>query len=187
MIFANKKKNSWCGAMTPRRIGWFLSLQDVLLATTAHMAMDGQKSARTSTWNQGVKNGVRLGVGRYRFEARLQEGVHNWFQGWRALPTEMDRVISRTEILRTGRWLNPKVWDREIMEKLRPDPHSEPLTDTWTSDFLTREGEVREVVGERLRDKTVHNQQVVVFGGGGSVIRVSLECSLAVPTHKSHR
>jgi hypothetical protein len=24
--------------------------------------MDGQKSARTSTWNQGVKNGVRLGA-----------------------------------------------------------------------------------------------------------------------------
>jgi hypothetical protein len=39
--------------------------------------MDGQKSARTSTWNQGVKNGVRLGAGRYRFEARVQQGVHN--------------------------------------------------------------------------------------------------------------
>ncbi len=24
--------------------------------------MDGQKSVRTSTWNQGVKNGVRLGA-----------------------------------------------------------------------------------------------------------------------------
>jgi hypothetical protein len=34
--------------------------------------MDGQKIARLSTWNQGVKNGVRLGAGRYRFEARLQ-------------------------------------------------------------------------------------------------------------------
>jgi hypothetical protein len=34
-------------------------------------------------------------------------------------------------------------------------PHLEPLTDTWTSDFLSREGEGREVIGERLRDKTV--------------------------------
>jgi hypothetical protein len=31
----------------------------------------------------------------------------------------------------------------------------QPLTDTWTSDFLSREGEGREVIGERLRDKTV--------------------------------
>ncbi len=35
--------------------------------------IDGQKKARTSTWNQGVRNGVRLGAGRYRFEARLQQ------------------------------------------------------------------------------------------------------------------
>ena len=41
------------------------------------------------------------------------------------------------------------------MEKLRVDPHSEPLTDTWRSDFLYREGEDREVVGEWLRYKTV--------------------------------
>ncbi len=91
--------------------------------------MDGQKSARTSTWNQGVKNGVRLRAGRHRFEPRLQEGVRNWLQGWRTLPIGMDRVISRTEIPRTGRWLNPKGWAREIMEKFRVDPHSEPLTD----------------------------------------------------------
>ena len=54
-----------------------------------------------------------------------------------------------------GRLLNPKGWAREVMEKLRGAPHSEPLTDTWTSDFFSREGEGREVIGERLRDKTV--------------------------------
>jgi hypothetical protein len=117
--------------------------------------MDGQKSARTSTWNQGVKNRVRLDAGRYRFETRLNQGVRNWFQGWTALPSGVDRVISRSEILRTGRWLNPKDWAREIMEKLRTVPHSEPITDTWTNDFLSREGEDREVLGNRLRDKTV--------------------------------
>jgi hypothetical protein len=83
-------------------------------------------------------------------------------------------VISRDEILRTGRWLNPKVWVREIMEKLRAAPHSEPLTDTWTSDFLSREGEDREVVGERLRDKTVP-WQVQRRLGGRSARRVSTE------------
>jgi hypothetical protein len=67
----------------------------------------------------------------------------------------VDRVISRAEKLRTGQWLNPKVWVRELMEKLRAVPHSETLTDTWTSDFLCREGEDREVVGKRLSDKTV--------------------------------
>jgi hypothetical protein len=96
--------------------------------------MDGQESARTSTWNQGVKNGVRLGAGRYRFQARLQQGVRNWLQGWRALPSGVDRVISRAEILSSGRWLNPKGWAREIMEKLRAAPHSE-LMQAMTNSF----------------------------------------------------
>jgi hypothetical protein len=115
--------------------------------------IDGQKNARTSTWNQGMRNGVRSGAGRYRFEARLQQRARNWLQGWGALPGGVDRVITRAEILRTGRWLNPKIWPREI--KLRVAPNSEPLTDTWTSDFLSREGQGRKVIGERLRDKAV--------------------------------
>jgi hypothetical protein len=37
MIFLIKK-NSWCGVLTPRRIGWFPCLQHCLLSTTAHIA-----------------------------------------------------------------------------------------------------------------------------------------------------
>ncbi len=39
---------------------------------------DGQKSSRTSTWNQGVRNGVILGAGRYRFE---WTGLHRSITG----------------------------------------------------------------------------------------------------------
>ena len=54
MIFAKKKK-SWCGAMTPRRIRWFLSLQDVLLTTTAHIA------SRRRRWHfKQVPTGERI-------------------------------------------------------------------------------------------------------------------------------
>ncbi len=48
---------------------------------------------------QVVRNGVWLGAGWYRFEARLHQGVRNWLQGWGALPSGVDRVISRVEIL----------------------------------------------------------------------------------------
>lgn len=34
-------------------------------------------------------------------------------------------------------------------------PHSEPFRNTRTSEFLSREGEGREIIGERLRVKTV--------------------------------
>jgi hypothetical protein len=50
-----QKKKSWCGAMTPRRIRWFLSLQDVFLTTTAHIA---PKNLDRSL-NEGVTDKVR--------------------------------------------------------------------------------------------------------------------------------
>ena len=40
---------------------------------------------------------------RYRFETRLQQEVCNWLQGWGTLSNGVDRVISKDEILRTGR------------------------------------------------------------------------------------
>ena len=96
-----------CGRSDPETLGHMIDQEyDVWTTRSNRMVfswMDGQKSTRTSTWNQGVKNGVRLGAGRYRFETRLQQGVHNWLQGWGKLPNGVDRVISRAEILRTGR------------------------------------------------------------------------------------
>jgi hypothetical protein len=114
--------------------------------------MDGWTGECTYV-NMEPRSEKRVTTGRYRFEPRLHQGVRNWLKEWGALPRGVDPVISRVEILQSGRWLNPKVWDREIMEKLRSDPHSEPLTDTWTSDFLCREGEDREVVGLLSHEK----------------------------------
>jgi ribonuclease HI len=60
--------------------------------------MNGQKSARTSSWNQGVKNGVRLGAGRNRFEARLQQGVQKLFKDtqWTVAQRKSSRNCLRT-------------------------------------------------------------------------------------------
>jgi hypothetical protein len=119
--------------------------------------IDGQKNESTSTWNQGVRNGARLGAERYRFEARLQSGVRrsSWAQGWGALLSGPDQVSSRGKILRTVALLQSRSWAREIIMKIRRGAlHSKPLTDTW-SDFLSGEREGREIIVERLKDKAV--------------------------------
>ena len=44
--------------MTPRRIGWFLSLQDVLLTTTAHIAdgpITGKDLAEEDVYNEKTR------------------------------------------------------------------------------------------------------------------------------------
>jgi len=83
LIFAKKNKN-WCGVMTPRRIGWFLSLEDVWLTTTVHIAL--------KTWMRSGKTGgtssverVERGTGRdqkKKFKQRVQtNGTNNFFSG----------------------------------------------------------------------------------------------------------
>ncbi len=57
--------------------------------------MDGQKSVRTSTWNQVVKNGVRVGAGRYRFEVRLKHQSMQTF--WNKTCRELYRRTTLTE------------------------------------------------------------------------------------------
>ena len=68
--------------------------------------IDGQKSERTSTWNQGVRNGVRLGAGRYRFETR-PEGLgprsHGKIESSSTLGTTHGYVDKRLPFLRKGR------------------------------------------------------------------------------------
>jgi hypothetical protein len=65
--------------------------------------MNGQKSVRTSTWNQGVKNGVRLGVGCYRFEARLNKECATGSRGgtcWMNWKISFDRTGSTGWVFR---------------------------------------------------------------------------------------
>ncbi len=53
-MFFLQKKNCWCGAMTPRRTGWFLSLQDVLLTTTEHITHKDVSHETNEGWSSDV-------------------------------------------------------------------------------------------------------------------------------------
>jgi hypothetical protein len=53
--------------MTPRRIRWFLSLQDVFLTTTAHIAHCTPKLRRTpptKQWWQLTQGRIEVGIGK---------------------------------------------------------------------------------------------------------------------------
>jgi hypothetical protein len=54
----------------------------------------------------------------------------------------------------SGRWIQKVVWNRWVTTREGEKPHKTPVTSTWKTDFLTREGEGRKVVGDWLRDKT---------------------------------
>ncbi len=45
--------------------------------------------------------------------------------------------------------------DSNYQQVPQDQSHKTPITSTWTADFLTREGEGRQAIGDWLRDKTV--------------------------------
>ena len=47
------------------------------------------------------------------------------------------------------------VWNRMVTMEERGKSHKTPVTTIWTTDFMTREGEGRKVMGDCLRDKPV--------------------------------
>ena len=86
----------------------------------------------------------------------------NWLQGWGSLPNGVlpngvDRVMSRAEILRTGRWLNPKSWAPRNNGKIESNSSLE-TTYGYVDERLPLPGGGREGSHRRTaerRDKTV--------------------------------
>ena len=70
-------------------------------------------------------------------------------QRWRS--TESDKW----DVIDSGNWIQKTVWNRMVTVSDRDQLHKTPVTSRWTSDFLTREGEVLKTMGDWLWDKTV--------------------------------
>jgi hypothetical protein len=70
-------------------------------------------------------------------------------QTWKsASPEKWEKIAS-------GQWIQKAVWNRMVTLMERDQPHKTPVTSTWTTDLMTREGEGHKVMGEWLKDKTI--------------------------------
>ena len=100
-------------------------------------------------------------------EERLQFGPNKWSKGLfeeRSKDTDGDQpMVDQTwrpdasvkwDMIVSGKWIQKVTWNRWVTTREREQPHKTPVTSTWKTDFLTREGEGRKTVGDWLRDKT---------------------------------
>ena len=79
----------------------------------------GRRAA--ATWNKWRKG--------------LFEGHHVQFeQSWRSI------VSVKWDAITSGKWIQKATWNRMVTASERDQFHKTPVTSTWTSDFLTREG-----------------------------------------------
>ena len=90
------------------------------------------------------------GGGLFEGQGEGMEEDHPQFeQNWRSTtPDKWDTIAS-------GNWIQKTVWNLMVTELERDQPHKTPVTSTWTTNFLTREGEGRKAMGDWLRDQTV--------------------------------
>ncbi len=116
---------------------------------------------KKGTWTKTIRNEVRRGATESLVEERLQTGANRWRKGLfeeRDVDEDGDEeMLDKTwrddapvkwDLIASGDWIERGAWNRQVTTLERDLPHKTPVTTTWTTDFLTREGEGREAVGK---------------------------------------
>ena len=115
------------------------------------------------TWSKTIRNAARRGAAESLMEDRLQKGADKWrtelfkprHEFWEGEQIEPVCPSEKWETVASGQWMQKAAWNRMVTRTMREQPHTTPVTTTWTADFLTREGEDRKAMGDWLHDKLI--------------------------------
>lgn len=118
---------------------------------------------KKGTWSKTIRNAARRGAAESLMEDRLQKGADKWrtelfkprHECWEGEQIEPVCPSEKWETVASGQWMQKSAWNRMVTRTMREQPHTTPVTTTWTADFLTREGEGRKAMGDWLHDKLI--------------------------------
>ncbi len=123
---------------------------------------------KKGTWTKTIRNTARRGEAESLLEERLQFGANKWRKGLfegHSEDTDEDQPMAdqnwrpdtptKWDMIESGKWIQKVTWNSWVTTMEREQSHKTPVTSTWTSDFLTREGEGHKTVSDWLRDKTI--------------------------------
>ena len=126
---------------------------------TDRMTFEVQKGNTTvrSVWTNSVRNAFRMQAGWAKLqEARATAAKHCtervWYchnQRWMLSSKE------GAEASRSGSFKNEQEWGKKCFENLDQRRLGRPVTRTWSTDFLLREGSSREEIGKWLKNKSI--------------------------------
>jgi hypothetical protein len=74
---------------------------------------------------------------------------------WEGVQIEPVGSTEEWETVASGQLMQKGAWNRMVTRTMREQPHTTPVTTIWTTDFLTREGEVRKAMGDWLHDNLI--------------------------------
>jgi hypothetical protein len=118
---------------------------------------------KKGTWSKTIRNATRRGASESLMEDRMQKGADKWWtklfkprhEFWEGDQIEPVGPSEKWETVASGQWMQKAAWNRMVTRTMREQAHTTPVTTTWTTDFLTREGEDRKAMGDWLHDKLI--------------------------------
>jgi hypothetical protein len=125
---------------------------------------------KKDTWSHSsktIRNTVRRGTVESLMEDRLQRGENKWWtelfkprpELWEGEQIESvgltKGLTEKWETVPSGKWIQRETWNRMVTRTMWEEPHTTPVTTTWTTDFLTQEGEDRMVMDDCLHNKSI--------------------------------
>jgi hypothetical protein len=105
----------------------------------------GTHQWKKDTWSKTIRNAARRGSAESLMEDRLQKGADKWrtelfkprHECWEGEQIEPVCPSEKWETVASGQWMRKSEWNRMVTRTMREQPHTTPVTTTWTADFLT--------------------------------------------------
>ena len=115
------------------------------------------EATKLSVWTDSVRNAFRKQAGKAKLLEAYDKAAKHWTE--RVWYCRNQRWMQATKAgklaARAGNFKEEETWGRECFKRLEQEDLGKPATDTWSTDFLVREGVGREELGAWLKNKVI--------------------------------
>ena len=151
-----------------------------------------------SVWTNSVRNAFRKQAGWAKLQEARAAAAKHWTERVWYHHNQRWLQASRegTEASKSGSFKDEREWGKKCFEDLDQRRMGRPVTRTWSTDFLIREGSSREEIGKWLKNKSIPwqrrrrllqvvtgtfpcRQQMVKYG-----YKKTAECTLCKKAHE---
>jgi ribonuclease HI len=167
---------------------------------TDRMTFEVRKGDTTvrSVWTNSVRNAFRKQAGRAKLQEARAAAARHWTERvwYRHNQHWLQASREGTEASKSGSFKDERKWGKKCFEDLDQRRMGRPVTRTWSTDFLLREGSSREEIGKWLKNTSIPWQrrrrllQVVTgtFPCGQQMVKYgykkTAECTLCKKAHE---
>ena len=115
------------------------------------------KATKVSVWTDSVRNAFRKQAGQAKLLDAYDKAAKHWTERvWYCKNQRWMRATKAGErAAQAGKFKEEETWGKECFKKLEQEDLGKPATDTWSTDFLVREGVGREELGAWLKNKAI--------------------------------